>query len=151
MFDLFPSGRGMALRLDFFGDEIDSLRRFDPADQRSTEKAEAFILMPATEALLDDGNDQALPLRYRETFGATRRRTRSTRRGPRAAALAEWSMAAVVRGAAIETLFDHLGEHDIIVRDQLPTRRSGGGARRSRIITRTASARFSRSPGATDR
>ena len=32
-----PVGRDRrALRLDFFGDEIESLRRFDPADQRST-------------------------------------------------------------------------------------------------------------------
>ena len=34
LIDLFPAGEEMALRLDFFGDEIDSLRRFDPVDQR---------------------------------------------------------------------------------------------------------------------
>ncbi|MES2753938.1 MAG: transcription-repair coupling factor, partial [Pseudomonadota bacterium] len=33
--DLFPSGETMALRLDFFGDEIESVRQFDPADQRT--------------------------------------------------------------------------------------------------------------------
>src|SRR4029453_11844504 len=33
--DLFPSGEDEALRLDFFGDEIESVRRFDPATQRS--------------------------------------------------------------------------------------------------------------------
>ena len=50
LIDVFPAGEELALRLDFFGDEIDTLRRFDPADQRSTDKAEAFILMPASEA-----------------------------------------------------------------------------------------------------
>src|SRR3954451_10284794 len=53
LIDVFPAGADLALRLDFFGDEIDSVRRFDPADQRSTDKAEAFTLMPASEALID--------------------------------------------------------------------------------------------------
>ena len=39
LIDLFPAGEDLALRLDFFGDEIDTLRRFDPTDQRSTDKA----------------------------------------------------------------------------------------------------------------
>src|SRR4051812_19646101 len=33
--DLFPSGEALALRLDFFGDEVESVRQFDPADQRT--------------------------------------------------------------------------------------------------------------------
>ncbi|HSQ98715.1 MAG TPA: transcription-repair coupling factor, partial [Sphingomicrobium sp.] len=37
LIDLYPAGEEMAFRLDFFGDEIDSLRRFDPTDQRSTD------------------------------------------------------------------------------------------------------------------
>ncbi|MEO5808901.1 MAG: transcription-repair coupling factor, partial [Sphingomicrobium sp.] len=52
--DLYPAGEATALRLDFFGDEIETMRRFDPADQRSTGTAEAFTLMPASEALLDE-------------------------------------------------------------------------------------------------
>src|SRR5271170_6296279 len=34
--DLFPAGAAEPLRLDFFGDEIDQIRRFDPMSQRST-------------------------------------------------------------------------------------------------------------------
>ena len=45
--DLFPAGEPDAIRLDFFGDEIETMRRFDPADQRTTGKAEAFTLMLA--------------------------------------------------------------------------------------------------------
>ena len=52
--DLFPAGESEAIRLDFFGDEIETMRRFDPADQRTTGKADAFTLMPASEALLDE-------------------------------------------------------------------------------------------------
>ena len=71
LIDLFPAGEELALRLDFFGDEIDCLRRFDPADQRSTDKAKAFTLMPASEALLDAETIKRFRSRYREKFGAT--------------------------------------------------------------------------------
>src|SRR3546814_6795778 len=36
LLDLFPAGEEHALRLDFFGDEIESVRTFDPTDQRTT-------------------------------------------------------------------------------------------------------------------
>ena len=71
LIDLFPSGEASALRLDFFGDEIESLRRFDPADQRSTGTAAGFLLMPASEALLDEDNVKRFRAGYREAFGAT--------------------------------------------------------------------------------
>ena len=68
--DLFPAGEEQAIRLDFFGDEVETMRRFDPADQRSTGKAEAFTLMPASEALLDEESIKRFRARYREQFGA---------------------------------------------------------------------------------
>ena len=46
------------------------MRRFDPADQRTTGKAEAFTLMPASEALLDEETIKRFRARYREQFGA---------------------------------------------------------------------------------
>jgi transcription-repair coupling factor (superfamily II helicase) len=36
VFDIFPSGLEQGLRLDFFGDELETLRTFDPNTQRST-------------------------------------------------------------------------------------------------------------------
>ena len=54
LLDLFPAGEELALRLDFFGDEIESVRRFDPADQRTVDRAESLTLLPASEALLDE-------------------------------------------------------------------------------------------------
>ena len=71
LIDLFPAGADSGLRLDFFGDEIESIRRFDPADQRSTDKAGDFILMPASEALLDEETVKRFRAGYREMFGAT--------------------------------------------------------------------------------
>ena len=42
----------LPIRIEFFGDEIDSLRSFDPTDQRTTGKVERAVLLPASEFLL---------------------------------------------------------------------------------------------------
>ncbi len=52
--DLYPSGHENPLRLDFFGDEIETLRRFDSATQRTSGAVDHFMLLPASEALLDE-------------------------------------------------------------------------------------------------
>ena len=69
--DLFPAGEEHALRLDFFGDEIESVRRFDPADQRTIDRIDGFTLLPASEVLLDEDSIKRFRAAYRETFGAT--------------------------------------------------------------------------------
>ncbi|MCW2338396.1 transcription-repair coupling factor (superfamily II helicase) [Sphingobium sp. B2D3A] len=69
--DLYPSGEPGPLRLDFFGDEIETLRRFDPATQRTTGAVDGFMLLPASEALLDEESIKRFRSRYREMFGAT--------------------------------------------------------------------------------
>ena len=38
LIDIFPAGMDSGLRLDFFGDELDTMRAFDPGTQRSTER-----------------------------------------------------------------------------------------------------------------
>ncbi|HEX6660926.1 MAG TPA: transcription-repair coupling factor [Sphingomicrobium sp.] len=117
LIDLFPAGEELALRLDFFGDEIDSLRRFDPVDQRSTDRAEAFTLMPASEALLDEDSIKRFRSGYRETFGATSTQDplyQALSSGRRMAGMEHWLPLLEERMA---TLFDHLGDNDLIVRD----------------------------------
>jgi transcription-repair coupling factor (superfamily II helicase) len=117
LIDLFPAGEETALRLDFFGDEIDSLRRFDPADQRSTDKADAFTLMPASEALLDEDSITRFRSRYREAFGATSTQDplyQAISDGRRMAGMEHWLPLLEER---LATLFDHLGEHDLLLRD----------------------------------
>ena len=47
--DIFPSGMEEALRLDFFGDELESLRTFDPNTQMSTGRLDSHLLLPASE------------------------------------------------------------------------------------------------------
>ena len=117
LIDLFPAGQELALRLDFFGDEIDSLRRFDPADQRSTDKAEEFILMPASEALLDPDSIKRFRSAYREQFGATATQDplyQALSEGRRMAGMEHWLPLLEER---LSTLFDHLGDADLVIRD----------------------------------
>ena len=49
LLDLFPMGSDQPYRLDFFDDEIDSLRLFDVDSQRTLEEVAAINLLPAHE------------------------------------------------------------------------------------------------------
>jgi len=53
--DAFPAGQPLPVRIEWFGDEIDSLRAFDPADQRGVGKVGQTVLLPASEFLLPAG------------------------------------------------------------------------------------------------
>ena len=115
--DLFPSGQEQALRLDFFGDEIDSVRAFDPGDQRTTGKLDGFTLLPASEALLDEESIKRFRTRYRDKFGATATGDplyQAVSEGRRLAGMEHWLP---LFEDKLATLFDHLGEGAIIVRD----------------------------------
>lgn len=47
--DIFPLGHTQPVRIEFFGDEIDDIRVFDPLTQRSVEKLKSVVLGPAFE------------------------------------------------------------------------------------------------------
>lgn len=52
--DIFPPGESGPVRLDLFGDVLDSARRFDPVTQRTTEKLDRVELAPMSEVILDE-------------------------------------------------------------------------------------------------
>ena len=68
--DLFPPGQTNPVRMDLFGDEIETLRTFDPVSQRTLEKIKSFALQPVTEFFLDEDSIGRFRSGYRETFGA---------------------------------------------------------------------------------
>ncbi|MFS2112287.1 transcription-repair coupling factor [Sphingomonas sp. Sphisp140] len=115
--DLFPSGAEQALRLDFFGDEIESVRTFDPSDQRTTGRIDGFTLLPASEALLDEDSVKRFRTRYREKFGATATGDplyQAISDGRRLAGMEHWLPLFEER---LETLFEHLPDDAILIRD----------------------------------
>lgn len=67
--DVFPPGRAEPLRLDFFGDELETIRTFDPLSQRTTSELTEFTLKPVSEVVLNDDTGQRFRTRYRELFG----------------------------------------------------------------------------------
>ena len=67
--DVFPPGRGEPLRIDLFGDEIESLRTFDPTTQRSLGRIAAAELMPVSEVFLDEGSIRRFRAGFRALAG----------------------------------------------------------------------------------
>ncbi|OUD10827.1 transcription-repair coupling factor [Marivivens niveibacter] len=68
--DIFPPGESGPVRLDLFGDVLDSARRFDPATQRTIEKLDIIELAPVSEVILDDAAITRFRQNYRIEFGA---------------------------------------------------------------------------------
>ncbi|GAA0280255.1 transcription-repair coupling factor [Alteraurantiacibacter aestuarii] len=117
IFDIYPSGLDGGLRLDFFGDELESLRLFDPATQRTTGILESHLLLPASEALLDDATIKRFRSHYREQFGATATQDplyTAVSEGRRLAGMEHWLP---LFEDKLATLFDYLTGDDIIVID----------------------------------
>ena len=117
IFDIFPSGLDAGLRLDFFGDELETLRLFDPNTQRSTGPIDQHLLLPASEALLDEDSVKRFRSGYRELFGANATSDplyQAVSDGRRLAGMEHWLPLFEDR---LLTLFDHLGPDDLIVID----------------------------------
>jgi transcription-repair coupling factor (superfamily II helicase) len=68
--DLFPPGYDNPVRLDYFGDEIDAIRQFDPLTQTTIAKIDFLQLRPVSEALMNERTIALFRSGYRELFGA---------------------------------------------------------------------------------
>ncbi len=55
--DIYASGRDLPVRIEFFGDEIESLRMFDPNSQRSVGQIESLAMAPSRETLYVEGHE----------------------------------------------------------------------------------------------
>jgi len=119
IFDIVPSGLGSGLRLDFFGDELETLRLFDPNSQRSTGSVDEHLLLPAGETLLDEETIKRFRTRYRERFGAKATEDplyQAVSDGRRLAGMEHWLP---LFEDKLATLFDHIDERDIVVIDSV--------------------------------
>lgn len=66
--DIFPMGSDEPFRIDFFDDEVDSIRTFDVENQRSLKEIDAIKLLPAHEFPLDKEGISAFRSNYRDAF-----------------------------------------------------------------------------------
>ena len=117
--DLFPAGEPAPLRIDLFGDEIDEIRRFDPIDQRSTDRLERFELVPASEVVLTGDSIARFREGYRAEFGAVTADDplyEAVSAGRRAVGIEHW-LPLFCR--ALETLADYLPDAAVVEDEQV--------------------------------
>ncbi len=106
--DLFPSGVEKPFRMDLFGDEIESLRTFDPDTQRTLDPVKEFMLYPAGEFSLNEETIERFRSGYREAFGVVQRGDplyEAVSEGRRYNGMDHW-MPLFYEG--LETVFDYL-------------------------------------------
>jgi len=68
--DLFPPGEAEPVRLDFFGDRLESVRAFDPESQRTRHNIEALSLLPVCEVPEGEEARRRFRQNYVALFGA---------------------------------------------------------------------------------
>jgi transcription-repair coupling factor (superfamily II helicase) len=68
LLDLFPMGSALPYRIDFFDEQVDSLRTFDPETQRSLDAVDNIRLLPAREFPLDEEAVTRFRQNYRLRF-----------------------------------------------------------------------------------
>lgn len=73
LLDLYPMGAESPFRLDFFDDEIDSIRTFDVDSQRTIAEIKEINLLPAHEFPTDSNGIEHFRTKFREQFGEIRR------------------------------------------------------------------------------
>jgi transcription-repair coupling factor (superfamily II helicase) len=106
--DLFAPGSVEALRLDFFGDTLESIRAFDVASQRTTGQRDRIALESMSEVTLTAENIGRFRRSYIEAFGAPSRDDAlyaAITEGRRFAGMEHWLPFFHDR---LETLFDYL-------------------------------------------
>jgi len=110
--DLFPAGEAEPIRLDLFGDTVESLRRFDPTTQRSIVPAggaaTALVLRPVSEVPLDREGIARFRTAWREIFGQATTEDpiyQSISQGRRHPGMEHW---VPLFHDAMETLLDYL-------------------------------------------
>jgi transcription-repair coupling factor (superfamily II helicase) len=67
--DLFPPGRQNPVRLDFFGDTLESIKVFDAETQRTSKALRKLIVMPVSEVAFGEAPTALFRTRYVELFG----------------------------------------------------------------------------------
>ncbi|MDG2522235.1 transcription-repair coupling factor [Caulobacter segnis] len=118
--DVFPPAAEEPVRLDLFGDTLESIRAFDPETQRSTKQLKEIDLLPVSEALLDADAISRFRKGYVSRFGAPGEDAlyAAVSEGSRRAGLEHWLPLLYEK---METIFDYLPPHTLIGVDHLAT------------------------------
>jgi transcription-repair coupling factor (superfamily II helicase) len=72
--DIYPMGSPLPYRIDLLDDEIDTLRTFDPENQRTLEQVKEICLLPGKEFPLDEAGIAGFRNRWHEHFDSDHRK-----------------------------------------------------------------------------
>ncbi|WP_342164478.1 transcription-repair coupling factor [Methylobacterium sp. SD21] len=117
--DLSPPGLAAPIRLDFFGDTLESIRAFDPETQRTTGQLRSLDLVPMSEVQLTTETIRRFRQNYIQSFGAATRDDRlyeTVSEGRRYAGLEHWMPLFYDR---LDTLFDYLAGVPLLLDPQV--------------------------------
>jgi transcription-repair coupling factor (superfamily II helicase) len=116
--DVFPPGSPEPLRLDLFGDTLESIRAFDRETQRSTSPKQSVDLAAVSEVLIDEAAIARFRNGYLAAFGAPGDDPlyETVSQGGRRAGMEHWLPLFYDR---LETLFDYLPADVLIGVDHL--------------------------------
>ncbi|MGY5776974.1 transcription-repair coupling factor [Rhizobium sp. LEGMi135b] len=106
--DVFVPGTEEPVRLDFFGDTLESIRSFDPASQRTTGQVRSLDLNPMSEVTLTPDTISRFRKNYLSAFGAATRDDAlyvAVSEGRRYAGMEHWLPLFYEK---LETVFDYL-------------------------------------------
>jgi transcription-repair coupling factor (superfamily II helicase) len=112
--DLFVPGTEEPLRLDFFGDTLESIRAFDPATQRTTGQRTELVLRPMSEITLSPEAISRFRSAYVAEFGAPSRDDAlytSISEGRRFAGMEHWLAFFYEK---LDTVFDYLPDAPVV-------------------------------------
>ncbi|MDO9237490.1 MAG: transcription-repair coupling factor [Aquabacterium sp.] len=115
LIDLFPMGSPVPYRVDLFGDEIDSIRTFDPDTQRSLYPVPEVRLLPGREFPMDEPARAAFRQRWRERIEGDPSKSRVYKDIGSGVATGGIEYYLPLFFDETSTLFQHLGEHAVIV------------------------------------
>lgn len=116
--DLFPPGMPAPIRLDFFGDTLESIRTFDPETQRTTGQLRGLDLVPMSEAQMTSESIRRFRQSYISTFGTPGRDDtlyEAVSEGRRPAGLEHWLP---LLAETLDTLFTYLPDVPLVLDHQ---------------------------------
>ncbi len=116
--DLYPAGLDQPVRLDFFGDALESIRSFDAETQRTLLTMRGLDLVPVSEFQLVTETIKRFRMGYVAEFGAPRRDDllyEAVSEGRRHPGMEHWLPLFQER---METLFDYLGPTPVAIEPQ---------------------------------
>lgn len=113
--DLFPMGSKKPFRLDLFDDEIESIRSFDPENQRTIENIESVELLPAKEFSLSADGIDLFKQNFRQYFGETAHQSQLYKQVSQAEAVGGLEYYLPFFHQETATLFDYLPENTVFI------------------------------------